>query len=318
MGCEHGRVTSRWQHDRFCKLAATYRIIAVTNTPQDCEATPGFVLTQIRDALHRSIVYRPNVVLINGGTNDANLNIDVGNAGSRMRNILNDVWAAEGMADTCIMLSTLLPTGVASGAANQPSINAQYRSIVSELFTRGHCIYLAELDDGWISLGRDMISDGIHPNDEGHRKMAAVFYKAITKAHDANRLVAPSQSLPTTTTGCDKVLGNGVYAGGLTQQGSGDDDGIYYHKSQSMGKVLTITSEWDRNQWRFARLFGQNRDDLVAWFNRSETEHAFAVWKNLGDGNFDKIADLEPDLFCNPPGLHFIDMNGQSPIWLPY
>lgn len=274
-------------------------------------------MTQIRDALHRSIDYKPNIVLINGGTNNANLDIDIGNAGVRIRDILNDIWTAEGMSDTCVMLSTLLPTSIARGVTNQPLINAQYRSLVSELSNLGRCVYLAELADGWISIGNDMISDGIHPNDEGHRKMAAVFNRAIAKAHDNNRLIAPTQSLPNTSTGCDKAFGNGVYAGGLTQQGSGDDDGIYHHQSQSMGILLSITSEWDRNQWRFARLFGRERDDLVAWFNRSETEHSFAVWKNLGDGKFNKIADMEPDLFCNPQGLHFIDMNGSLPIFRP-
>lgn len=46
----------------------------------------------------------------------------------------------------------------------------------------------------------------------------------------------------------------GVYAGGLTQRGSGVGDGIYQHESQEKGVVLTVQSGFDRDQWFFARL----------------------------------------------------------------
>lgn len=103
-----------------------------------------------------------------------------------------------------------------------------------------------------------------------------------------------------------------VYAGGHSQLGSGIDDGIYYHDSQEMGVILNVTSGFDRNQWRFARLYGRKHDDFVGWFEKSPGVHAFGVWKNFGNGKFTKIADLEPGLFCMPDGVHFIDLNGKN------
>jgi lysophospholipase L1-like esterase len=136
---------------------------------QDNEATPGFVLTQIRSAYHNSAGYKPNVVVINGGTNDADYPVDPSTAGERMRDILDDIWNTSGMANTCVMLSTLIPSTDPNGVVNRITINAQYRDLVTEL-SGSKCIYLADMDpptgaaNGWISTSADMISDGIHPN----------------------------------------------------------------------------------------------------------------------------------------------------------
>lgn len=60
------------------------------------EATGGDVIDQVRTASRNSYGYKPNVVLINAGTNDANQNMQVG-AGARMEAMLNEMWAADGM-----------------------------------------------------------------------------------------------------------------------------------------------------------------------------------------------------------------------------
>jgi hypothetical protein len=186
-----------------------------------------------------------------------------------MKSLLEDIWASEGMADTCIMLSTLLQTTVSLGITNRVKINDQYRKLVPELAQQGHCIYLADMDPpdgqyghGWISIANDMISDGIHPNDEGHRKMADVLYKTINKAAADGKIVAASDFDAGASTGYDKVFGSGRSAGSLTQLGSDIDDKIYYHNSESMGVVLTVESTWHRDQWRFARLF--SREEMIS------------------------------------------------------
>jgi hypothetical protein len=64
--------------------------------------------------------------------------------------------------------------------------------------------------------------------------MAYVFYAAIQRALAANKVKGPVPKLSEPSTGCDKEFGGGVPAGGLTQTGSGVEDGIYYHRSQEM------------------------------------------------------------------------------------
>lgn len=88
-----------------------------------------------------------------------------------MNDILNDLWAADGMADTCIILSTLIPTTNANGAANRDAINSQYRSLVTQRHAGdGKCIYLADMDPGgaqWLQFDTDYLateSPHVHPN----------------------------------------------------------------------------------------------------------------------------------------------------------
>ncbi|KUJ11379.1 uncharacterized protein LY89DRAFT_739567 [Mollisia scopiformis] len=279
------------------------------------EAVPGDVLTQILARVPHSIGFKPNVVIINGGTNDGNGNVDIANVGSRMNDILNALWNADDMGSTCIMLSTLIPTTNANGAANRDNINSQYRALVTQRAAEGKCVYLADMDPGgqiWFDFDTDYLATE-SPHDKGHKMMAAVFYQSITLALADNRIVAPVafEAGPAT---CDKFGDSGIDAGGYTQRGSGYSDGIYYHDSEEMGILWTATSSWDRDQWRFARLFDRNYDDLLAWVSNSDTDQTYAVWANSGDGNgkFAQVTNLTPDLLCDTAGLYFVDMTNDG------
>jgi hypothetical protein len=56
-----------------------------------------------------------------------------------MEAALMDMWAADGMANSYIVLSTLIPTTIPNGMLYHESINAQYRALVSSLAGE-HCI----------------------------------------------------------------------------------------------------------------------------------------------------------------------------------
>ncbi|RFU26009.1 hypothetical protein B7463_g10338, partial [Scytalidium lignicola] len=111
----------------------------------DNEGHPGAILSDMPGYFRNSAGYKANVVILNCGTNDADLTIDIPGVHDRMKTILNDIWASPDMADTCIMLSTLIPTNVAAGIANHSPINQAYRTLVSE-FQGSKCIYLADMD----------------------------------------------------------------------------------------------------------------------------------------------------------------------------
>ncbi|KFY97907.1 hypothetical protein V498_01794 [Pseudogymnoascus sp. VKM F-4517 (FW-2822)] len=283
---------------------------------RDHEAVPGDIITQVHDRLKKSIGYKAS-------TNDAIRAIDVNNAGSRMEDMLNTIWNSDGMKDTCVILSTLIDTSDITGSINRLAINGQYRRLVDKLKGE-HCIYLADMDPdgvghGWIRLPEDYTAGEtvhVHPNDEGHRKMAYVFYMAINAAAKDGKILLPSGPLEEGQPTCDKEFGNGIYVG-KTQRGVGKHDGIYLHDAEEKGIILTVESDWDRNQWRFARLFSRDYDDLLGWFELDENTHAFGLTlpkKNSADGNgeFTKIADLNPNMYCIPRGLQFIDMNSDG------
>jgi hypothetical protein len=78
-----------------------------------------------------------------------------------------------------------------------------------------------------------------HIKRNGHKKMAAIFHQSINAAVRADKIKAPGGDFETAPgDGCDKHAGTGQGVGGLTQRGSGADDGIYYHDSIEMSVCL--------------------------------------------------------------------------------
>lgn len=230
----------------------------------------------------------------------------------------------QSISGVTVVLSTLIPCKDPAGEANRPAVNAQFRTLVNALRGEGRSIVLADMDppapnegSGWLDVDTDYY-DNIHPNDIGYPKMAAVWYQAISTAFKDTLLKKPGGSYVVTpgSSGlqCDQHYGDGVYAGGLTQRGSGEDDGIYRHDSAPMGVVLTVESDYDRNQWFFARLFARERDDFVGWYERDDGSQWYGVWCNTGDGVnlFTKIADMSVSIACIPRGVNFIDINADG------
>ncbi|KAF9873870.1 hypothetical protein CkaCkLH20_08604 [Colletotrichum karsti] len=290
----------------------------------DVQATPGDIIDQARQASKSSLKYLPNLVLINIGTNDCSRNIDIPNAGARLRQLLEELWSHPGMDRSTVVLSTVIPSHDGNIEPNRPSVNAQYRALVKTLRAGGRSIVLADMDPeppspahGWIAWPADMY-DGIHPNDEGFKKMASIFHRAITRAWNAGMLRVPEPSdavdNPSANPNCEMSYGDGVYAGGLTQKGSGQHDGIYQHASTAAGSVLTIASQWDRDQFRFAKLFGRGRSDLVAWWLRDDGTAMYGVWRNTGNEEelFVKIPDMSVRNNCGINGVHFADINADG------
>ncbi|QKX60476.1 uncharacterized protein TRUGW13939_07621 [Talaromyces rugulosus] len=282
----------------------------------DVEAHIGGVISRVQAAAQGSVQYKPNVVLINAGTNDCLQNVDVANAGARMENLIN--MLLENIDGTAVVLSTLIPCKDAIGEANRPVVNSQYRDLVTSMQVEGKNVILADmdplLDPGYLDTDTDY-ADDIHPNDTGYKKMAAVWWDILKQAIDDGMISNPVATPASTGNGnCDKMYGDGVYAGGLTQTGSGQDDGIYQHNSQPMGIILTVESDYDQNQWFFARLFDRSRDDFVGWYERNDGSQWYGVWRNTGDASnlYVKIADMNVVLPCIPEGVNFVDINADG------
>lgn len=137
---------------------------------QDHEALSGDVLYQIRNRLQVALGYNANIVIINGGTNNANLEDEPDRQyiHDEMDGILTDIWNRPETADTCIILSTLLPTTHEFGARHRIPINEEYRKLVQE-HEDDKCIYLADMEPegegkDFLSTEEDIWSDEIHPN----------------------------------------------------------------------------------------------------------------------------------------------------------
>ncbi|KAK4198547.1 hypothetical protein QBC40DRAFT_308196 [Triangularia verruculosa] len=274
-------------------------------TDRDFEATSGNTIDQVRKAARNSYGYKPNVVLINVGANDANQGL-VDGASSRLEALLNDLWTADGMSKTYVVVSSVIRRSDVEAESNRLQINEQYKTMIRRLQSVGKSIDYIDIDIPLNELG----SDGIHPNDAGHKKMAIKFWYAIEWAHQSGLIADASPFSATAGNTCDKKPGQAQY-GGITQKGSGDDDGIYYHNSKAMGTIWSYTSEFDRDQWFFTRLYGSKYDDILGWWY-ADNVLSFATWKNNGGGKFSKVSDLDTKLFCNPRGIWWVDINADG------
>lgn len=165
-----------------------------SGTMQDNESssTEGLLVDQVH-AVANVVVpkFKPNVVLINAGTNDCIRNNDIPNIGDRVLLLLNDIYKTSPKAT--IILSTLL-VYTKDPEANKriTDYNVQINSLVKRFQAAGWPIILADMqekDKGPVK--GDFIGDEIHPTDVGYMKMANIWYAALQDASNAGYLKTP-------------------------------------------------------------------------------------------------------------------------------
>lgn len=146
------------------------------------EGYPGLRIGQVKDnALKALKETKPNVVLINLGTNDASQNFKVSTAQDRMGELIGLIYNRTDNTAT-VILSTLLPNKDTATQRNVDAINGMYVKLVTKFKAEKKRIVLAEMRgaDG-PSLLTDF-ADNTHPNDKGYAKMAKIWLKALGEA----------------------------------------------------------------------------------------------------------------------------------------
>jgi lysophospholipase L1-like esterase len=115
---------------------------------QDVEGWPGFRVEEVDVRARNAIpLYKPNVVLINAGTNDATQGYNVATTKDRMETMIDFIF--ETVPDVCVVLSTLIPNTLNPG--NVALINDQYRTLARELQGQGKRLILVDFGDGWMT-----------------------------------------------------------------------------------------------------------------------------------------------------------------------
>ncbi len=225
-----------------------------------------------------------------------------------------------------IIVSTVLAGTVSGIVDNRDSVNAQIRQLVNDRrFNQGQKIVLADVDApaGFITTAY-LSGDGIHPNDEGHQRLAAIFYRAIKEAHRSGFITEPKDTGmgddPNAGGGsntCDKTYGSGNSIGGIvTQAGSGLDDGVYTHDGLSQGTTWTYIWVAGMN-YTFARItqpFGPHDFVHITPIRSATDYNSYIVLKNTGDGgwNDQDYGTIEIPDKCIARGVRFADVNADG------
>lgn len=117
---------------------------------------------------------KPNLVLINAGSNDCNIDSRALNAKDDMESLIKAIF--DDVPGVSVVLSTLAPSDKIETCAE--AVSQQYRDLVPK-FTKGK-IALADFYSG-MDQKTMMHPNDLHPNDVGYKFMASIWWDAITK-----------------------------------------------------------------------------------------------------------------------------------------
>ncbi|KAL1608357.1 hypothetical protein SLS60_003298 [Paraconiothyrium brasiliense] len=297
------------------------------------EGHRGFLITEVAAKVSCAIDQKPNLVLINAGTNDA-LRADQNGgvsfaqgAQGRMKDMIDDILSL--VPDVTVILSTLLPNGNAAANNYAGTINAGFRSLVTSYQSAGKKVQLADMNTGFIV--QSDLPDGTHPTDAGYKKMAAVWDKAFVAAVNKGWIKNPiNTGKPDDVYDCNTSPAS--FSGATqTQRGSGADDGTYAHASQGMGTVTSDSlhensnsatkGQWVKN-YHFAQLVnavdrGQESDELVRILDTLQPVAdtglpKFSFKQNNGGSFASSWTTFDPKMGCNNRGAHWGDVNNDG------
>ncbi len=160
-----------------------------TMADNENEGWPGLIIDEVHDkALAAAPRWRPNVYLINLGTNDCTRAIDIAGAGARMDGLVGFLY--ETSPEATVVLSTLLPNANDGAEPRVDDVNAQFRQLVADHQAAGRPIVLVDFQgEGGLTL--DDIQDGTHPSDAGYAKMAPLWFNGLLDA-DSRGFLKPA------------------------------------------------------------------------------------------------------------------------------
>ncbi|OTB01449.1 carbohydrate esterase family 3 protein [Hypoxylon sp. CI-4A] len=160
------------------------------------EGWPSYVIDQVHEKAKTAVPeFKPNLILVNVGTNDCRDNASVGEAGGRLASMLDDLYVES--AEATVILSTLIVNRDAATRRNVLDFNAQLKDVASSFRSdskKNKRLVLVDMQaDGGPTLD-DLSDDGTHPTDAGYRKMADVWFDGIREA-DRQRYLQQAEAL---------------------------------------------------------------------------------------------------------------------------
>ena len=226
-----------------------------TMSDPDNEGHSGWRIDQIAGIADSVLArYRPNVVTLEIGTNDLNGNYQIPTAPDRLRALIDQI--VRDAPDATVLVGTVIVSTSGTEEANRPAFNAKLPGIVQAEQAAGKHVRLVDMS----ALTSADLSDSLHPNDNGFRKMADAFNAGVQAADAAGWIKPPSSADGQVRSGiagkCLDVNGgssaNGTAVdiatcnGSAAQQWSAPSDGTL----RALGKCLDATGRGTANGTR--------------------------------------------------------------------
>jgi lysophospholipase L1-like esterase len=226
--------------------------------PSAHEGHPGWLIGDIATIAGSAMAtYRPNVVLLQIGTNDMNGNVDPAGAPARLGDLIDRILGA--VPGVTLVVSTIVPSTIPATQERIVRYNQAIPGVVATRRAAGKHVALADLG----AVTTVDLADFLHPNDAGYRKMATAFFRGVLSTGDAGWIVPP--------TGGSGVgspprgwLSQGVIATGTMSRGS------------APGSLALSTDD----QVQFADVNGDRKADYLV----NHRDGSVSVWEHGGAG----------------------------------
>ena len=142
------------------------------------EGRPGERINQTIKFSSAALHQRPNVILLNVGSNDCVYHEDLDEAPARLKQLLNDIFGI--CPDATIVLSPLGPSSNTDYMQRFAGLNSAMPEMVESFVKHGKHIIIADTSN--IDIGADMFDD-LHLNDAGYYRLAKTFHAALIQAN---------------------------------------------------------------------------------------------------------------------------------------
>jgi lysophospholipase L1-like esterase len=161
-------------------------------TDNDIEAYPGVPTHRIHFHAQKAVPARkPNLFLINAGSNDCFQHIDIDNFYKRYDALVQ--YCLKASPRSTIIMSTILPTWDKrfDGREDVWRVNPQIRRLAKIYQEQGKPVVLAELQGPDGIQDGNLAEDGMHPGTAGYEMMATKMFEAIVEADAKGFLQTP-------------------------------------------------------------------------------------------------------------------------------
>jgi lysophospholipase L1-like esterase len=143
------------------------------------EGHPGFKVASMLDVSKETVKQRPNVILLFVGTNDMDPNMgkDQDKAPGEMGDTIDGLVKA--CPDAAILVAQITTSTTPKMAENIAKYDEALVPIVKKRTDAGKHVYLVDMSK-LLDIKTDFHDDR-HPNDVGHKKLAAKWYEALNE-----------------------------------------------------------------------------------------------------------------------------------------
>jgi lysophospholipase L1-like esterase len=124
--------------------------------------------------------FHPQIILLQIGTNDIDLNLDVANAPARLGALLDQITTDA--PDALLVVARITPLNYDAGNTRVEAYNAAMPALVDSRVAAGKHILLVDMYASFVadpSFKTSLLADQWHPNPAGYALMSGVWYEAI-------------------------------------------------------------------------------------------------------------------------------------------